>query len=462
MEEYGFSIQKKSRQLGFHYYNDGAHFDDPSLDYWLPKLQAAGTRWLIVSLPEDQEIPENFIRRVRAARIEPILVLGLSISNPPSAILFQQRMAYFQSIGIHMVQFFNRPNMKSSWSADEWMKPALVSRFIKKYADYASICILQKIIPVFPLLEPGGDYWDLAFLDAAVKSMKKEYADMILPNLVFSVSAALYEHSLDWNKGGPQSWPTVIPYAANQVDQRGFFTYEWYQSLIRQVTEKPVPMVLMQAGQWSSASGVFDFVTKESKQQYLRILNLLQEVKLSGQSAIPAYVLACCLYKLPSTQAMTCTVSSGSSFSENLAAANEPEALQGKGIQGEIFTTMFRFLKMSGLLKIGNLAGWIRKFGTEFVTILKSVVSILARQDSISEYFLIPEMSDLFTEEQLNVIEQYVKIKKCGSGSSLDEALSAQKVILMSDPALYPAYILSQLRDRNCKIQTVSLQNQGN
>ena len=105
MEAYGFSANRKSKKLGFHYYKDAGHFDDPSLDYWLPKLQAAGTSWLVVYAPENGEIPENFIMRLRDVRIEPVVVLNYSISEPPSQQIFRQRMAYYHSIGIHMVQF---------------------------------------------------------------------------------------------------------------------------------------------------------------------------------------------------------------------------------------------------------------------------------------------------------------------------------------------------------------------
>ena len=73
MEAYGFSANRKSKKLGFHYYKDAGHFDDPSLDYWLPKLQAAGTSWLVVYAPENGEIPENFIIRLRDVRIEPVV-----------------------------------------------------------------------------------------------------------------------------------------------------------------------------------------------------------------------------------------------------------------------------------------------------------------------------------------------------------------------------------------------------
>ena len=61
MEAYGFPANRKAKKLGFHYYKDAGHFDDPSLDYWLPKLQAAGTSWLIVYAPENGTVTGAYI-----------------------------------------------------------------------------------------------------------------------------------------------------------------------------------------------------------------------------------------------------------------------------------------------------------------------------------------------------------------------------------------------------------------
>ena len=83
------------------------------------------------------------------------------------------------------------------------------------------------------------------------------------------------------------------------------------------------------------------------------------------------------------------------------------------------------------------------------------------RGGSLKEYFLLPEVNSLFTEEQMNTIRQYIKIHKCASGNDLNEALASKNVIMIDDQALYPAYMLRQLRDRNCAVHTVSLQIQG-
>lgn len=455
MEAYGFSANRKSKKLGFHYYKDSGHFDDPSLDYWLPKLQAAGTSWLVIYAPETGEIPENFIIRLREARIEPIVVLNYSISEPPSVPIFQQRMAYFHSIGIHMVQFFNRPNMKSSWNAEDWIKPGLVTRFVRKFADYAIVCIREKVIPLFPLLEPGGDYWDLAFLRTSIKQIRKEYSESMLSNMVFSASACLNRHPVSWNALGPAAYPASVPYAENQVDHRGFYLYSWYEDILKKEIGKNVPLLLMNAGMWDANAGIFDVVTKESKQQYLNILNLLQEVNLKGEGKIPSYVLSCCVYKLPSTESLSQAAAAEKTVPGNLFGTDQKIAA------GETRTVFQSIKEGFQSLKNFNLVAWISKVGTNIATIFKQLGKILLKGESLKEYFLLPEVSSLFTEEQMNVIRQYIKLHKCASGNDLNEALASKNVIMIDDQALYPAYMLRQLQDRGCAIQTVSLQLQG-
>ncbi|MBQ4514778.1 MAG: hypothetical protein II969_17425 [Anaerolineaceae bacterium] len=454
MEAYGFSANRKSKKLGFHYYKDAGHFDDPSLDYWLPKLQAAGTSWLVIYAPDNGEIPENFITRLREVRIEPIVVLNYAISEPPSTQIFQQRMAYFHSVGIHMVQFFNRPNMRSSWNAEDWVKPGLVTRFIRRFADYATICVREKVIPLFPLLEPGGDYWDLAFLRSSVKLIKKEFSESLLSNLVFSASGCLNKNPLSWNEAGPAGYPPAAPYAEGVVDHRGFYLFQWYEEILRKEIGKNVPLLLMDAGLWDASAGIFDVVTRESKQQYLNILNLLQDVTLRTDGKIPSYVLSCCVYKLPTTESLSAAAPAPSGSTENIFTLN------AKNLTEEL---SFAEKTKRALRKLNpvNLIGSIKKVGTNIATNIQYAGRYVFQGGSLKEYFLLPEVSSLFTEDQMNTIRQYIKIHKCASGNDLNEALASKNVIMIDDQALYPAYMLRQLQDRGCAVHTVSLQNQG-
>ena len=212
----------------------------------------------------------------------------------------------------------------------------------------------------------------------------------------------------------------------------------------------------MNGGMWDANAGVFDIVTKESKQQYLNILNMLQEVTLKGEGKIPSYILSCCVYKLPSTESLSAAAPAESSMSGNIFGTEAKSILPEKRSPGESLKNKLRTLKEF------NLIIAIKRIGTNIATIFKQSGKILFHGGSLKEYFLLPEVSSLFTEDQMNVIRQYIKIHQCSSGNDLNEALASKNVIMIDDQALYPAYMLRQLQDRGCAIQTVSLQNQGN
>ena len=353
-----------------------------------------------------------------------------------------------------MVQFFNRPNMRSSWNAEDWIKPGIVSRFVRRYADYATVCVREKVIPLFPLLEPGGDYWDLAFLQSSIKQIRKEFSESLLSNLVFTASAGLNRHPITWNENGPSAYPPAIPYQEGQVDHRGFYLFRWYEEILKKEIGKSVPLLLMNAGLWDPGAGIFDVVTKESRQQYLNILNLLQDVSMKAENAIPSYILSCCIYKLPTTESLSASVPNGSSAADNLFGKDT------KNNDSRNLPFPRRVIEYVQKKLIGKVVGFGKKVGTNIATI-SNYAGQLLQGGRLKEYFLLPEVNSLFTEDQLNTIRQYIKMHKCASGNDLNEALASKNVIMIDDQALYPAYMLRQLQDRGCAVHTVSLQPQG-
>ncbi len=62
--------------------------------------------------------------------------------------------------------------------------------------------------PIFPPLEPGGDYWDTAFLEAALASLKRRAPDLI-NQIVLALYAWTYDQPLDWGAGGPANVETL-------------------------------------------------------------------------------------------------------------------------------------------------------------------------------------------------------------------------------------------------------------
>ena len=261
-------------------------------------------------------------------------------------------------------------------------------------------------------------------------------------------------HPITWNENGPSAYPPAIPYQEGQVDHRGFYLFRWYEEILKKEIGKSVPLLLMNAGLWDPGAGIFDVVTKESRQQYLNILNLLQDVSMKAENAIPSYILSCCIYKLPTTESLSASVPNGSSAADNLFGKDT------KNNDSRNLPFPRRVIEYVQKKLIGKVVGFGKKVGTNIATI-SNYAGQLLQGGRLKEYFLLPEVNSLFTEDQLNTIRQYIKMHKCASGNDLNEALASKNVIMIDDQALYPAYMLRQLQDRGCAVHTVSLQPQG-
>jgi hypothetical protein len=152
--------------------------------------------------------------------------------------------------GVQYVALFDRPNLRSSWSAANWAQNDLVERFLDIYLPLAQTVLEARLKPIFPPLEPGGDYWDTAFLRAALQGTKRRGYDHLLESLHLGAYAWADKPQLNWGAGGPERWPGARPYLTPlaQQDQRGFFIFDWYGAITEAVLGKPRPIILLRAG----------------------------------------------------------------------------------------------------------------------------------------------------------------------------------------------------------------------
>jgi hypothetical protein len=152
--------------------------------------------------------------------------------------------------GVRHVVLFDRPNARASWPSSGWTQQGLVDRFLDRYLPPATLALQAGLKPVFPPLEPGGSFWDTAFLRLALESLERRKQSKLLENLILSAYAWTHGHALDWGAGGPERWPESRPYFTPQdsQDQRGFRVNDWYQAICQAVLQKQVPIILLQAG----------------------------------------------------------------------------------------------------------------------------------------------------------------------------------------------------------------------
>jgi hypothetical protein len=294
-------------RLGLHYYPDTLHYRESDLQAWLPELKAMGAVWLTLLAPSDRAIPEPFLRGLIQAGIEPILHFHLPLTHAYQEGTLGLLFNVYASWGVHYTVLFDRPNQRSSWPASAWAQSDLVERFLDIFLPVACEAQQAGLVPVFPPLEPGGDYWDTSFLQAALQGIQRRQAQLC-ESLHLSAYAWADEHPLDWGAGGPECWPGVRPYLtpAGQQDQRGFHIFDWYLAYSQAALGTPRPILLLAAGnRLRSASQAT--ATEEEELQHaatnLAIARSMLDSTPTGEdaesNAAPSPdVLACCFWLL--------------------------------------------------------------------------------------------------------------------------------------------------------------------
>ncbi|MEA1976331.1 MAG: hypothetical protein U9N80_00355, partial [Chloroflexota bacterium] len=238
-------------RLGFHYYHDQEHYTQADLNRWLPVFQSINTTWLTLSASCSQAIPEFFLRELIEADIKPIIHIEASIDEINVRSL-RPLFASYEDCGIQHVVLHDRPNMRAQWDPSSWSRGDLVERFLDHLIPLFELQTEYGLNPIFSPLEPGGDYWDTAFLRTALGSLQRRGKSELLQNLTLGLYQWSYGKPLDWGAGGPENWPSARPYNTpdNSQDQRGFRINEWYSAICRDVLGTELPMIVLSGGNY--------------------------------------------------------------------------------------------------------------------------------------------------------------------------------------------------------------------
>jgi len=287
-------------RLGFHYAADSLHYREKDLQTWLPELQKMGAGWLTLQAPAERAVPEVFLSGLLQANIRPILQFELPVSLLRPGDGLRLLFNHYARLGVEYVVFYDRPNMRRSWASDLWAQSDLVERFLDQYLPLAELAVTEGLTPVFPPLEPGGDFWDLAFISSALESMQRRGCQHLLEKLVLGVYARAGNRPLTWGAGGSQRWPGARPYMQQDgiQDHRGFLSFEWYLEICQKVLGCRLPVILFQAGSQLGDCQDSQFEKVDAAQHAARNLALIQwlhsERVIFGLNAKPAdEVLAC-------------------------------------------------------------------------------------------------------------------------------------------------------------------------
>lgn len=286
------------KRLGIHYFADDDHYNSADQDRWMPVLEALGISWITLQAPVERAIPYEFITALIERDIQPVVQFNLPLTETPKVEEFAPLFRAYSNWGVRYVVLYDRPNLRDQWPGVAWTQRGLVDRFLDLYIPLAKATLDAGMTPVFPGLEPGGDYWDTAFLRGALQAMQDRGEGELLEAMALGAYAWTEDKSMTWGAGGPEAWPATMPYHTpkESEDQRGFRIFDWYNAISRAVLGKELPIIMV-------AAGVQRVVEKpRDAMMGTRAINIAKTLDRDPDpeknNAVPANVLACSLWLL--------------------------------------------------------------------------------------------------------------------------------------------------------------------
>jgi len=483
------------RRLGFHYFPDTLHYQAQDLERWIPELLRMDASWLTLFAPAERAIPEFFIETLVANGIQPILHFQLPIHPSASQDTLKLLLHQYARWGVHWVTFFDPPNSRRSWGASDWAQTDLVERFLDLFLPLAQTAVDEGLTPVLPPFEPGGDYWDLSFLQDSLRGLARRGRNGVLDKLALGAYAWTGSRPLDWGIGGPERWPESRPYrpAVGSEDHLGFRIFDWYSAISREELGWELPLLLLRGGctpmdRIDPGTGRPDL--NAHAQTNLSIAQLLEVEANNDPGAAPQNVVCCCLWLLCAGETSSNTEQAWfGKGDEPLPAVNAfyrwgaRKALVGLGIDPEPPVELpaaheplpqpvnsnpeeAADVESEGSPAVdeqqdavqeadGALAG---EDGSEHQTLLgKFLQSSQELEDAhtISHYVLLPLYAWGAAEWDIALIQPLIEDSHPTIGFSLAEARLAARVTVVGGAGAISDGALAMLRSSGCKVERV-------
>jgi hypothetical protein len=464
-----FYIPPSNTRIGLHYFPDTHHYRESDVKTWVPRLKALGANWLVVQAPPARAIPETFLAGLVQAGIEPILQFNLPLAFPARTDSLELLLPAYAGWGVHYVVFYDRPNLRSAWPANAWTQVDLVERFLDLYLPLAEAALQAGLIPVFPPLEPGGDYWDTAFLRAALQGLQRRGCEQLLNTLVLGAYARLDAQPLNWGAGGPERWPGARPYftPSGQQDQRGFYIFDWYLAITQAALGMTRPLLLLGAGsrlRFGADPNEREAYLEDHAHQNLNLARLMVE----GRAYKPDTVR-------PGPQAPGVAAELDPVAPEVLAcnfwlmaAESGDDAADQAWFQPE----------NEDLPVTAALAGWIRHQqaapdclpGRVPLAKGSDPAGLAARSSGspaiksqlapgghpIAHYLLLPTYEWGIADWHLEAIRPFIKKHRPAVGFSLDEAACAARVTVIGGPQSFSEEAIEKLVQAGCYVERIA------
>lgn len=410
-------------RLAIHYFPDTVHYREVDLQTWLPELSSLGITWVILEAETDRAIPEPFITGLISARIRPVLRFRLNNEQLPLTADLNTLLDVYARWGVREAIFFDRPNDRSAWPAAAWAQQDLVERFLDRFIPVAESAFSTGITPIFPPLQPGGSYWDTAFLRTSLQSMIRRKQEKLVNSMALSAYAWTYGRPLDWGAGGPDAWPHAKPYTTPEgsQDQQGFRIFDWYQAMVRSILRTSMPIFLLQAGAPAPGLPNSTSISPENEvEKAITISRLLSGEEIGDESkslanpSIPPEVVCGAFWLLAAPEG---------SPSEQFAWYDA----DGKA-RPQVET-----------LRACRARARVTQLGA----------------NRIKHYLLLPAYDWGIDEVHLEAIRPFLRKYRPTVGFSSTEAVLADYVTVIGDETAYPEEVLNRLRQAGCRVERI-------
>ena len=243
-------IHLPNSRLGFHYHDDTVHYRAADLQVWLPELRALGAGWLTLPASLQRAVPEPFIAGLLGAGIQPVIHIQGHPIQPLDLAALRPLLETYARWGVSYVSIFDQPNLRDSWTPADWSRPGLLERFLDIFVPVAQAQVAAGLEPVFPGLQPGGDYWDTSFLEGVLDRLIAIGLRDLAASLTYAFYAWAYNRPPDWGSGGPRRWSDARPYLTppDSQDNRGFHNFDWVSAVVREKLGAARPLLCLAGG----------------------------------------------------------------------------------------------------------------------------------------------------------------------------------------------------------------------
>jgi hypothetical protein len=406
----GLRMNKARTKIGFQYFTSEEYFTNQYLNVWMPTLRQAGATEVYFSSGFDYAIPEDVIKCAIENDLTPSLHFTTELPTPQQANEIFFLFDLYAKWGIASVILGKKPNIKESWQITGWQNENLIDQFLNRLIPLVEYSIKVGLKPVLSPLQPGGNFWDTAFMELVMRGLELRRLKEILEQISLASFGYTYNRPLSWGMGGPERWSISKPYSTpkGDEDQLGFHNFEWIQAIGQKIVGKRLPVVILDAG-FPASDDLQQYIS--SVQKILTALGYKERVDLSQNDQIKIdETIEVCAFSLDSLQEFH---------------------------KGRMDVTAFEKIFLIKALQANKCS------------------SEPKGKKPIRHYLLLPKHESGVPDVVLNKVKPFIKKFHPTIGFSLEEAQLASKVSIFPDPLLFSTTEINRLRSAGCVVQVL-------